>query len=77
MKAADCRFAGSRRSAAYRTSGRRIEVVALATPEALSRLGIPDRFLAAATEKYADLQARPWHADLACLAEFIPGLRTG
>ncbi|MFJ1847045.1 zeta toxin family protein [Streptomyces sp. NPDC088146] len=32
-------------SAAYRRSGHRIEVVALATPEALSQLGILDRFL--------------------------------
>ncbi|MET9819771.1 zeta toxin family protein [Streptomyces sp. NPDC006355] len=32
-------------SHAYRAAGHRIEVVALATPEALSQLGIVDRFL--------------------------------
>ncbi|MER5974210.1 zeta toxin family protein [Streptomyces sp. NPDC002055] len=35
-------------AAAYRQSGHRIEVVALATPEALSQLGILDRFLSEA-----------------------------
>lgn len=35
-------------SGAYRTAGHRIEVVAVATPEALSQLGIVDRFLAEA-----------------------------
>ncbi|MFB7076464.1 zeta toxin family protein [Streptomyces sp. NPDC056308] len=37
-------------SAAYRRAGHRIEVVALATPEALSQLGILDRFLTTAAE---------------------------
>ncbi|MFF7975813.1 zeta toxin family protein [Streptomyces sp. NPDC007905] len=36
-------------SRAYRAAGHRVEVVALATPEALSQLGIVDRFLTEAT----------------------------
>ncbi|MCT2546222.1 zeta toxin family protein [Streptomyces atratus] len=37
-------------AAAYRRAGHRIEVVALATPEALSQLGILDRYLTTAAE---------------------------
>lgn len=39
-----------RSAAAYRQAGSRIEVVALATPEALSQLGVLDRFLTEAIE---------------------------
>ncbi|MEU9057185.1 zeta toxin family protein [Streptomyces sp. NPDC048384] len=45
-------------SAAYRAAGHRIEVVAVATPEALSQLGILDRFL---TEAAVGGGRRPIH----------------
>ncbi|GGN64178.1 ATP/GTP-binding protein [Streptomyces kronopolitis] len=60
--------------AAYRQAGYRVEIVALAVPEAVSQLGILDRYLRLAEEGRARFVS--WDNHDACAAALVDTLRT-